>query len=347
MASTIYRRPAASNSWAVLADSDSDSDAAGPVAAVTAPVVVAAAQKKSTGARRVSFAPLPKPLHERAAESVDTLPLAAPRAAAAPEEEEHEWAGRDVAAVVEEMLRNPAASWGDLMFAAQPTHQSRPLAPAPSRRRANTVDDFWAQPWATNLTELWSDAYDTSRLTDAEWEGMMTWLFDNGWDVSDWDRQGVSCEYDNEPPRVWIAPRVLEELAAADAAAPRRGYSRSCGHRAEPVHTHTGGCGHAHQKPAPKPQKEKVAVVIPRFCRAAGACTDATCRYTHGDTIPVQNKPCAFDGRCCGDKRATCTYLHPSEGEVWTPDLVRHRPAAPAATSDGCGPSHSAPAATD
>lgn len=338
MASIVHRRPAASNSWAVLADSDSDGDAAGPVAAVAAPVAAAAAQKKSTdrpakGARRVSFAPLPKPLHERAAESVDTAAPRAPPAAAAAVPEESEWAGRDYTPVVEAMIRGDAGTlWGDLVFVAEPTIQSRPAVPAPLRRRANTVDDFWAQPWATNLTELWSDAYDTSRLTDAEWEGMMTWLFDNGWDVSDWDRQGVSCEYDNAPPRVWIAPRVLEELAEADAAAPRRGYSRSCAHTQKPAAAGAPSCAAA----APKPAKEKVAVVIPRFCRAGAACTDAGCRYTHGDTIPVQNKPCAFDGRCCGDKRATCTYLHPSEGEVWTPDLVRHRPAAPAA-----------PAATD
>jgi len=243
---------------------------------------------------------------------------------------EEEWAGRDFTPVLEAMLRGDADTlWGDLVFVAEPL-TSRPLvAPTPTRRRANTVDDFWAQAWATNLTELWSDAYDTSRLTDAEWEGMMTWLFDNGWDVSDWDRQGVSCEFDNAPPRVWIAPRILEELAAADASAPRRGYSRSCGHRAFPEPTDCDA------KPAVRTQKEKVAVVIPRFCRAAGACTDAGCRYTHGDTIPVQNKPCAFDGRCCGEKRATCTYLHPSEGETWTADLVRHRPAALAATPSG------------
>jgi hypothetical protein len=338
MASTINRRPTA---WAVLADSDSDSDAAGPVA-VAAPKGAAAAQKKPT--RRVSFAPLPKPLHARAAESVDTsvvptgrLSAVATAADLGASLEENEWAGRDITPVLEAMFRGDADTlWGDLVFVAEPL-TSRPLvAPTPVRRRANTVDDFWAQAWATNLTELWSDAYDTSRLTDAEWEGMMTWLFDNGWDVSDWDRLGVSCEYDNEPPRVWIAPRILEELAAADASAPRRGYSRSCGHRAFPEPDH-GACGHTHPKPAggvahTQKAKEKVAVVIPRFCRAAGACTDAGCRYTHGDTIPVQNKPCSFDGRCCGDKRATCTYLHPSEGEVWTADLVRHRPAAPAPT---------------
>jgi hypothetical protein len=234
--------------------------------------------------------------------------------------------------VVEEMLRNPAASWGELVFVAEPTALSRPQAPIPSRRRANTVDDFWAQPWATNLTELWSDAYDTTRLTDGEWEAMMSWLFENGWDVSDWDRQGVSAEYDNAPPRVWIAPRVLEELAAADASAPRRGYSRSCRGGAGVPSCAPGTATGVPSCAPPKAQIQKVAVVIPRFCRAGAACTDAGCRYTHGDTIPVQNKPCAFDGRCCGEKRATCTYLHPSEGEVWTADLVRHRPAAPAQT---------------
>lgn len=331
----------ASNCWAVLAESDSDGDAVSPVAAAPALVVVAAAQKKSTsrpakGARRVSFAPLPEPLHARSEESVDfsvapTGRLSAVAAAAdLGSDPEEEWAGRDVAAVVEVMLRDPSVSWGDLVYAAQPVAVCRPSVAPPQRRRANTVEDFWAQPWAAGLTELWSDAYDTSRLADSEWEAMMTWLFDNGWDVSDWDRQGVSCEPDNAPPRVWIAPRILEELAEADAAAPRRGYSRSCGRRAaEPAACCSHDSGVA--KPA-APQKEKVAVVIPRFCRAGAACAEAGCRYTHGDTIPVQNKPCAFDGRCSGDKRATCTYVHPSEGEVWTADLVRHRPAAPAAS---------------
>lgn len=334
----------ASNCWAVLAESDSDGDAVSPVAAVAALVVAAAAQKKSTVRnRRVSFAPLPEPLHARSEESVDfsvapTGRLSAVAAAAdlgsGPEES---WAGRDFTPVLEAMIRGDADTlWGDLVYAAEPSAVRVPVAAVPQRRRANTVEDFWAQPWAAGLTELWSDAYDTTHLTDSDWEAMMTWLFDNGWDVSDWDRQGVSCEPDNAPPRVWIAPRVLEELAEADAAAPRRGYSRSCGRRAaEPAPC----CGHDSgvAKPAaPQKVKEKVAVVIPRFCRAGAACAEAGCRYTHGDTIPVQNKPCAFDGRCSGDKRATCTYVHPSEGEVWTADLVRHRPAALAApaTSD-------------
>ena len=336
MMATTIRRPAASNSWAVLADSDSDSDAVGPVAVAPTLVVAAAAQKKPT--RRVSFAPLPKPRHAHVESADYSLAPLVPASAVATAADlgaspEEEWAGRDFTPVLEAMFRGDADTlWGDLMFAAEPGVQSRPLVvPVPVRRRANTVDDFWAQSWATNLTELWSDAYDTSRLTDDEWEAMMGWLFENGWDVGDWDRQGVSCEYDNAPQRVWIAPRILEELAAADASATRRGYSRSCGHsRANTVEEFATRDFCLAPKPdagVARTQKEKVAVVIPRFCRAAGACADAGCRYTHGDTIPVQNKPCAFDGRCCGDKRATCVYLHPSEGEVWSADLVRHRPA--------------------
>jgi hypothetical protein len=236
----------ASNCWAVLAESDSDGDAVSPVAAAPAPKVAAAAQKKPT--RRVSFAPLPPACHVRSEESVDfSLALRVPASAVATaadlgSDPEESWAGRDFTPVLEVMLSDPSASWGDLVYAAEPTAVRRPVAVLPQRRRANTVEDFWAQPWSTGLTELWSDAYDTSRLSDAEWEAMMTWLFDNGWDVSDWDRQGVSCEPDNAPPRVWIAPRILEELAEADAAAPRRGYSRSCGRRAaEPA----ACCGHS------------------------------------------------------------------------------------------------------
>ncbi len=212
------------------------------------------------------------------------------------------------------------ALWGDLVYVAEPAAAAA-VAPVPVPVRANTPADFWAQPWAENLVELWSDAYDTQAMTDDQWEAMMGWLFENGWFVRGWDRTGVSCEYDDLPRRVWIAPRILEELAEADASAPRRGYSRSC-------------CHHHHAAPVAAPKKEKVAVVIPRFCRAGGACTDAGCRFTHGDTIPVQNKPCAFDGRCSGDKRATCTYLHPSEGEVWTAELVRHRPVAVAVATE-------------
>jgi len=53
----------------------------------------------------------------------------------------------------------------------------------------------------------------------------------------------------------------------------------------------------------------------------------------HGDTIHCIDKPCGFDkpeeGKFCrGAKRETCIFMHPSEGQVWSPDMVIHRPAA-------------------
>jgi hypothetical protein len=65
-----------------------------------------------------------------------------------------------------------------------------------------------------------------------------------------------------------------------------------------------------------------------RFCRAT-ACTEAGCRYVHGDTIPKMDKPCGFGATCgasdpTGLKRSQCIYMHP--GEVWTADLCIHRP---------------------
>jgi hypothetical protein len=319
MATTTVRRPAAtSNAWAVLADSDSDSDAVGPV---TAPVAV---QKKPSTARRVSFATLPEPHQKRdvgravspvrrvsvGPTATDTECFGVPL--------ENEWAGRDFTPVLEAMLRgDTSVLWGDLVPVSTTVVDAAPFV---SVRRANTAEDFWSQPWAANLTELWSDAYETTRLSEEEWEAMMGWLYEAGWFIRAWDRSGVECEPDNEPARTWISPRILEELAVADAAAPRRGY----GH-------HHKCSAHRHHEPkvaTAASKAPKTVVVIPRFCRAGVACAETGCRYTHGDTIPVQNKPCAFDGRCCGEKRATCIYLHPSEGEIWSETLVRHRPTA-------------------
>ena len=79
----------------------------------------------------------------------------------------------------------------------------------------------------------------------------------------------------------------------------------------------------------------KKRITIPRFCRLGEACPnkDTTCNYVHGDTIPCVDKPCGFDkpaeGKMCtGEKRKTCIFMHPSEGQVWNPDMVIHRPGA-------------------
>jgi hypothetical protein len=339
MAKHLVHRPAATM-WAVLADEDSGSEPSSPVAAaVTAATLkvsvalTAAAQKKPSAARRVSFAPLPEPRHarevDRAISPVRLVPVrgsAGPTAADMGAPLENVWVHLDVEEVMAAMERGDAL-WGDLMFPPGCVMPVASVVESVAARRANTAADFWDQPWAEKVEEVGcGDIYDTSRCSDEEWEAMMGWLFQSGWYIRDWCREFVYADPDDAPPRTWIPPSVLE----ADAAMTRRGYSRSVGKPAA-----AACCGGHAPVAAPAPKKEKVAkpvVVIPRFCRAAGACTDEGCRYTHGDTIPVQNKPCAFDGRCCGEKRATCVYLHPSEGEVWTADLVRHRPAV--ATTD-------------
>jgi hypothetical protein len=198
----------------------------------------------------------------------------------------------------------------------------------------------------------------TEDLSDEEWEAMMSWFYQAGWYIRDWCREYVDVDQDDDPPRTFIPPRVLAEAAAAEAAAAlaraaecaemvaedaqlqRRGYSRKCSaahqHRAVAALAAEEGGAAAAAVPSAQPKEKKqkpAAAPIPRFCRAAGACAEAGCRFTHGDTIPVQNKVCAFDGRCAGDKRATCVFLHPSEGEVWTAELVRHRPVVAAAAA--------------
>lgn len=340
MAKTLVHRPA--GRWSVLEDEDSGSESSSPVAAAVAvatslvsAALTAAAQKKPSAARRVSFAPLPEPLRKRdEGRAVSPVRLVPVRGSARPTVAEmdpdfgapltNEWVGRgDMDAVVEAMKKGDAL-WGDLEYppgCAMPASSSADAVVV--HRRANTLADFWDQPWAEKVEEVGAgDIYDTRELSDEDWEAAMGWVFWAGWYIRDWCREFIHADEDNGPSSVWIPPSVLAE----DATQVRRGYSRSCSKPQKAV-----CCGSHHAEP--KPKKEKVtAAPIPRFCRAAGACADEGCRYTHGDTIPVQNKPCAFDGRCSGEKRATCVYLHPSEGEVWTAALVRHRPAVVAAT---------------
>jgi hypothetical protein len=343
MAKTLVHRPAA-NKWSVLEDEDSGSESPSPVAAAVAvatslvsAALTAAAQKKPSAARRVSFTPLPEPLRKRdEGRAVSPVRLVPVRGSARPTVAEmdpdfgapltNEWADRgDMDAVVEEM-KSGSALWGDLEFPPGCVMPEPIGAVVVHRRRENTQADFWDQPWAEKVEEVGAgDIYDTRELSDEDWEAAMGWVFWAGWYVRDWCREFIHADEDNGPSSVWIPPSVLAE----DAAQVRRGYRK-------PAAKKSACCGsHAHveaqAQTAPKPKKEKVAAApIPRFCRAAGACADEGCRYTHGDTIPVQNKPCAFDGRCSGEKRATCVYLHPSEGEVWTAALVRHRPAVAA-----------------
>ena len=192
--------------------------------------------------------------------------------------------------------------WGDICFPAGSTSvdvAARPFTPPPSvERPLLTEDNLWAQPWAYALESHRSDVYDCSALSEAEWSAMMSWLYAVGWEVASESRTSVTAYPDNQPARVWLPPSRFE-LAAA----------------------HT-------QNHVVKVKAKKTGATVPKFCRNGTACTEAGCNWVHGDTIPVQDKVCGFDGRCSGEKRATCCFLHPSEGEIWSETLVRHRPTA-------------------
>lgn len=218
-------------------------------------------------------------------------------------------------------------SWADIMddLTGVPV-ASVMVSAAPQQRRLNTWDDFWALPFAGRLREVWGDCYDCSSLSEAEWNDMMRWLFDAGWDVGQYDRNSVEFEEADGPRRAWIPPAELEAMLEEEAAL--RSHRR---HR----HAHGHHC-HAAEKapvpvtvPAPAPAKTKAVVVVPRFCREGASCAKEGCRYVHGDTIPRVNKPCGF-GEDCGKgdaaKRAMCLYMHP--GEEWAEGLVVHRPTA-------------------
>lgn len=298
-------RPA--SAWALLAESDSDSDTNNGDG-VVAPVVVTKKARKSVHWTD-GFS------HKKSA-----VPAAAPV-------EVTEVLGfqGDMEAVLAAM-KGGSQTWGDLLTVRAADATVTPVVPVVRRSRSNSWEDFWALPFTAGLRELWSDCYDCSSLSDPEWESLMRWLFDAGWDVGTYDRNCVEFEEANGPCRIWIPPSELEDMLEEDAALRRRRSPHHC-------HGHSHSHSHSHAKPAAAAPVEaaprKKSATVPRFCRIGMDCKEEGCRYVHGDTIPVQNKPCAFDGRCCGDKRTTCTYLHPSEGEVWTADLVRHRPVAP------------------
>jgi len=224
-------------------------------------------------------------------------------------------------------------SWADIMdeMSGVPAATSASCAPVVRARRTNTWDDFCALPFSAGLRELWGDCYDCSSLTEADWNDMMRWLFDAGWDVGRYDRNCVEFEVENGPSRTWIPPAELEAMLEEDAALRRRSHPRR---------THGHGHGHGHggaadccsTVAAPKEPKEpKKVVVVPRFCREGTACAKTDCRYVHGDTIQRVNKPCGFGADCGkGDaaKRAMCLYMHP--GEEWSDSLVIRRPTVTA-----------------
>ena len=200
--------------------------------------------------------------------------------------------------------------WGDLLCEETPLSVAEFGAVAAAweaekaARVQAEVDDserqgaaLFDQPFASNLDWSFADIYNTTRLTDEEWVACMTWLYDQGWEIVGEDRNGFDGWPADLPPRVWVAPHIPSRFDALSSA--------------------------------PAVRAPRARVTVPRFCRDSRggvACADPACRYVHADTIPCVDKCCGFDGRCSGDKRLTCIYMHPSEGQTWSADLVVTRP---------------------
>lgn len=287
MAARVSRRPA--SAWALLAESDSDSD--------TPPSKLGG----KGGVATVSASKL-----------------------AVAEEEKLGFQGdmEDVLAA----MAGGTQTWGDIMSERGTVAPVATTVPMVHRRRANTSDDFWALPFTARLQELWSDCYDVKSLSDPEWEELMRWLYDAGWDVGSYDRNSVEFEEANGPRRIWVPPSELEAMMEEEAALRRR---RDHHHNHHHHHCHAAKPVAGAAAPVKEPRKK--SGTVPRFCREAGACKEEGCRYVHDDTIPRVNKPCGFGESCgasdpTGVKRSQCLYMHP--GEEWIEGLSITRPSA-------------------
>lgn len=210
------------------------------------------------------------------------------------------------------------ALWGDICMDMGDATSSpvKPVTPTPARPLV-PEEALWGQTWAARLEINGGDHYDCSALSDTEWADCMTWLYAVGWYIWSEGRSGFAAIPDTNPPRLWVMPRP-----------------------ADSGHGHKHGHGCCQQKegtkvvaPLSAPGTDagrRKGVPVPRFCRAATACTDEGCRYVHGDTIPRVNRMCGFGADCgasdpTGVKRSQCLYMHP--GEKWSDDLVICRPA--------------------
>lgn len=207
------------------------------------------------------------------------------------------------------------ALWGDICMDTCDAKSSQPVTPTPVRPLM-PEEALWGQPWAARLEINGGEHYDCSALSDSEWADCMTWLYAVGWYIWSEGRSGFAAIPDTNPPRLWVMPRATDS-----------GHGHKHGH---------GCCQHQSQKkeaPLSAPGTDagrRKGVPVPRFCRAAAACTDEGCRYVHGNTIPRVNRPCGFGADCgasdpTGVKRSQCLYMHP--GETWSDDLVICRPA--------------------
>ena len=234
--------------------------------------------------------------------------------------------------------------WGDLCYDAE-----RDRAEAAVNRRLQFEEDraleahwdaaeraLWQQPFARNLETPFGDHFDLSGLSDPEYEAFMRYIYAHGFYVEEFSRTHVYATPSTEEPRDWQAPSRFAGLAAEEHH--HAGCSHSHGHPATHGHSATHGARVAGPRapaagamaaPGTDVGRRKGAPV-PRFCRAAGACTEEGCRYVHGDTIPRVNKPCGFGADCgasdpTGVKRSQCLFMHP--GETWNSSLVIRRPA--------------------
>lgn len=317
-----------SANWAVLfeSDSDSESDRSPP------PVVeiVSTAPVKKTGAKTAKSVRWADGIsHPKPAITEVPIPVIPD-----PTPVKIGFTG-DMDVILAEMASG-RRSWGDIMLdITEPSSVVISVTAIPDR--ANKWTDFWALPFADRLQELWGDVYDCSSLTDAEWNEMMRWLFDAGWDVGSYDRNGVEFEEDNGPRRSWIPPEELEAMLEEEAALRRRSYGHCHSHSHAPRKVASAAADVVADAAAPakKPDRKKSTSSVPRFCREATACKEEGCRYVHGDTIPRVNRPCGFGADCGkGDaaKRSLCLYMHP--GETWTDGLVVRRPVAASAAAE-------------
>jgi hypothetical protein len=147
--------------------------------------------------------------------------------------------------------------------------------------------DLFAQPFAAYIVRSTDTDFDLSFLSDTEYESLMKWLYAAGWGLLKETRTSITVDPEARlPPRIWM-PSVRAETTT-------------------------------------RTRSRRQIATIPRFCRHGPNCPDrtTTCHYSHEDRIPCIDEVCAFDGCCSGEKRRTCIRIHPSEGEVWTPELA-------------------------
>ena len=188
--------------------------------------------------------------------------------------------------------------WGDLMV-PQSSFKLPPhlyVAPRPQQTAADESAFLALNP---RIREPRSDTYDLSKLTDAEFVTVMTWVYQKGWHVEEESRDWISAWPLSRP----LPPATFQWTpVSVDVPAP--------------VPT-----------PVPVPEAPRRPLSprrTPQFCRDGPACEKhrhKNCPFVHGDTIPRINRPCGSGATC--HRRAQCLFMHP--GEVWTKDSVIHR----------------------